>query len=336
MIVQEHVSLKPYNSFGLDVNACYFCELQERRDIALLQERKVFDTESYLIIGEGNNILFTKDFEGYVIHNQLRGIEIIEETTDTISLKVAAGEDWHAFVLYCCEKEWYGIENLAYIPSTVGAAPVQNIGAYGTEIKNTVTTVEAYHIPTREFVTLTQEQCKFGYRTSVFKDCAKQYIILSVTFQLSKIPQLNTTYKDINEALRALDSQSTKALDVANVVTQIRKRKLPEPSELGSAGSFFKNPVVSKARYESLKNQYPAIISYSQENDVKLAAGWLIEQCGWKGYRQGEVGVYDKQSLILVNYGHATGQDILALARKITASVQQKFEIDLQTEVNIL
>jgi UDP-N-acetylmuramate dehydrogenase len=335
--IQKDISLKIYNTFGIDVNARYFCEIRTIYDLQNLVLSEIFENNPCLILGEGANILFTKNFDGLVIKPVFKGIEIVDETETEIFINVQAGENWHEFVMHCCESKWNGLENLAYIPSSVGASPIQNIGAYGVEIKDVLDSLEAFNLETHDLEIFENSDCKFDYRESVFKHEYKgKYMICSVTFRLSKIPKFNTNYAAVNDELKRMNVSELTAKTIAEAITNIRKTKLPEISEIGSAGSFFKNPTVSQDLYESLKTQFPNIVAYSTDSGMKLAAGWLIEQAGWKGFREGNAGVHTQQALVLVNYGHATGEEILNLAKRIIDSVKSTFGVELTPEVNIL
>lgn len=373
MIIQKDISLFPFNTFGIDAKAKYFVEL-----VSVKKCRKFFSVEEFksmpkLILGGGSNILFTKDFEGIVIKNKIEGIEVVKEDADFIYVKVGAGVVWHEFVEYCLKNNYAGTENLSLIPGTVGAAPMQNIGAYGVELKDVCHEVEAIKIASSDTTVkiFTNEDCRFGYRESIFKkDKKNQYIITSVIFRLRKKPVFNTSYGAIEAELKKMEDGGWRMEDglsiqkISAAVCSIRKSKLPNPAELGNAGSFFKNPTVSAEKFESLKKNYPDIVGYplspssrpfshsplppfkekwvSEEaekrgsEDVKLAAGWLIEQCGWKGKRMGNAGVHKNQALVLVNYGGATGQEIYQLALQIQNSVEEKFGVLLDMEVNIV
>jgi UDP-N-acetylmuramate dehydrogenase len=288
-------------------------------------------------MGEGANILFTKDFDGLVVKPAFKGIEVVGETDDEVFIKANAGEVWHDFVMHCCEKKWNGLENLAYIPGSVGASPIQNIGAYGAELKDVLVSLEAFNLDTKSIEIFQNSDCNFAYRESVFKHEHKgKYVICSVTFRLSKKPHFNTDYAAVNDELQRLQPPELSAKAIATAITNIRKTKLPDPSEIGSAGSFFKNPTVSPNTYQSLKAQYPNIVAYPTEQSVKLAAGWLIEQAGWKGFREGDAGVHAQQALVLVNHGNAAGEEILNLAQRIVESVKSKFGVELSPEVNIV
>ncbi len=338
MKIQKNISLKPYNTFGLDVTAKNFCSITSIEDLKSLATLPDFKAPK-LWLGGGSNMLLTKDFNGLVVQIALKGISIEKQSEDQTIVSVGAGENWHSFVLWTIEQKLGGIENLSLIPGNVGTAPIQNIGAYGVELKDVFLDLQAYNLDTNEVETLTKEECKFGYRDSIFKGEAKgKYVILNVRFILTseKHYVLNTSYGAIENEL--LEMQWKPSLEtVSKAVIQIRQRKLPDPKEIGNSGSFFKNPVVDKEKMESLKSRFPKLVSYAlSENEYKLAAGWLIEQDGWKGYRDGDAGVHQNQALVLVNYGTAKGVDIQNLSKAIQASVFRTFEVNLEAEVNII
>lgn len=336
-MIEHNISLKPYNTFGIDVKAKSFGRFGSLDELkGLLRER---DRETpLLILGGGSNILLTRDLPFFVLKNEISGIEITEETEETVVVKVGSGVEWHSFVRYTVEKGWGGIENMSLIPGSVGASPMQNIGAYGAEIKDTFVSLEALHIDSLEVHTFNREQCQFGYRESVFKRALKdQYVIVSVSYRLSKHPVINTTYGAIQSELEAMGVRDVTVDAVSQAVMNIRRSKLPDPKVLGNAGSFFKNPVVSKEVFEQIAANYPDAPHYPQESgDEKLAAGWLIEQAGWKGKRTGNCGVHEKQALVLVNYGGATGSEIYELSGLIIEDIRSKFGVTLEREVNIL
>lgn len=336
-MIEHNISLKPYNTFGIDVKAKSFGRfgsLDELKD--LLRNR---DKETPLfILGGGSNILLTKDLPFFVLKNEISGIEIVNETETHVVVKVGSGVEWHAFVRYTVEKGWGGIENMSLIPGSVGASPMQNIGAYGAEIKDTFVSLEALHIDSLEVHTFNREQCQFGYRESVFKRALKdQYVIISVSYQLSKKPVINTTYGAIQSEIEVMGVSEITVDTVSQAVMNIRRSKLPDPKVLGNAGSFFKNPVVPREVLEQIAVNYPDVPHYPQENgEEKLAAGWLIEKAGWKGKRTGNCGVHDKQALVLVNYGGSTGREIFDLSTSIIEDIRAKFGVTLEREVNIL
>ena len=336
MQILTNYSLKKYHTFGTDVYANYFTEINSIEEFKALQKEDIYKNNISLILGGGSNLLFTKNYEGLVIKNNLSGIEIVKQDDDCVFVKAAAGENWHSFVLYCVNNNYGGIENLSLIPGCVGASPMQNIGAYGVEIKDVCYEVNAIDVKTGEAKTFTNDDCKFGYRESVFKHIYKNnYLITSVVFKLNKKPAFNTSYGAIEQELKAMDKQpSVKA--ISDAVIRIRSSKLPDPAKIGNAGSFFKNPEVSKQKHDELKQQHPNIVAYVLDNgNYKLAAGWLIEQCGFKGKRFGDAGVHVNQALVLVNYGAANGSEIYHLSQQILDAVQNTFGVTLEREVNI-
>lgn len=334
--MQQSYNLKSYNTFGIDASATY---LEPFSSIDTLEKLlKKYEGKALLVIGGGSNILLTAPFDGLVLHNCMKGIELIEEDETSYLVRAGAGENWHEFVLHCIENNWAGLENLSLIPGSVGASPMQNIGAYGVEIKDVFHTLEAYHISSGEIHHFNHAQCQFAYRESVFKRALKgQYIILNVTFKLSKIAQLKTTYGAIKEALQDNGITQPTIKDVSNAVIAIRQSKLPDPKVLGNAGSFFKNPVIGRSQFEQLQKEFAQMPHYDvSDTEVKLAAGWLIENAGLKGFRKGNCGVHQKQALVLVNYGGSTGQEILELSNNIIENIQAKYGISLEREVNII
>ncbi|MFM7596674.1 MAG: UDP-N-acetylmuramate dehydrogenase [Flavobacteriales bacterium] len=333
--MQNEVTLKPYNTFGIDVKAKRFASFDSISELlTLLPEIRKQET---LIAGGGSNMLFTKDFEGLFVRNCIEGIKEIERSETHVVIEAGAGEVWHDFVMYCVERGYGGLENLSLIPGCVGASPMQNIGAYGVEIKDTFEYLDTIKIETGELRRFYTSDCAFGYRESVFKRALKnQYVICSVAFRLSLQPQVNTTYGIIEQELNAMNISSPGIKDVSNAVIRIRQSKLPDPKVLGNAGSFFKNPVVSTEVLDTIQQHYERVPSYpAGDGFVKLAAGWLIEQAGWKGKRIGEVGVHELQALVLVNYGGGTGQEIYRLSQQIIDDIQNKFGVSLEREVNI-
>jgi UDP-N-acetylmuramate dehydrogenase len=340
MNLQTEQSLNTYQTFGLDITAKEFTEISNVSDLKDVVNYSKSHNKKLLILGGGSNILFTQDFDGLVIKNSLKGIEKIKETEHHVWVKAAAGEVWHQLVLYAVNNNWGGIENMSLIPGCCGAAPMQNIGAYGVELKDVFESLEAYKIEEQHIYTFTNEECKFGYRESVFKHEAKgKYIITSITLRLTKTwHQFKTDYGDIKHTLEEMQVNDLTVKEISDAVIKIRQSKLPDPKVLGNAGSFFKNPEIDTELYNKLKNKYPLMPGYPSPHlgKTKIAAGWLIEQCGWKGKKVGPCGSHEKQALVLVNYGGATGNDILQLAKDIIASVYQTFEISLQPEVNII
>ncbi len=338
MNVKENISLKQYNSFGIDVKARYFSAFTSTDELAeLVAGSPVASGRPLLILGGGSNILFTKDFDGLVLKNELKGIELVKEDARYYYVKTYAGENWHQFVSYCIHNNYAGIENLSLIPGNVGASPMQNIGAYGTEIKDVFYSLDAYHLKENRIQVFSLNDCAFGYRDSVFKKQYKgQYIILSVTYLLRKQPVFNISYGAIEQELAKMQVKELSIKAISEAVIRIRSSKLPDPAQTGNAGSFFKNPVITKTKFDQLKQSFPAITGFALKDEkVKLAAGWLIEQCGWKGYRKGDAGCYEKQALVLVNYGQAAGQEILDISNDIIDSVLEKFGVILEKEVNI-
>ncbi len=338
MHIAQNISLQPFHTFGIPVQSSYFtaCNTVEqfREALAFATQQKI----PHLVLGGGSNILFTKNFGGLVLKNELAGKERVRETDRHVWLKAGAGENWHQLVLYCVQQGWGGMENLALIPGSAGAAPIQNIGAYGVELKDIVEELEAWHIEEQAMVRFSNAECRFGYRDSVFKQEYKhRLIITSVTFKLDKQPQINTRYQALAAELEQAGVVNPGINDVCAAVIRIRSSKLPNPAEIGNAGSFFKNPVVEAAHFAQLQLQYPNIVGYPQANgSVKLAAGWLIETAGWKGVRRGDAGCHAKQALVLVNYGKATGSEIWQLSEDIVLSVEEKFGVRLEREVNVL
>jgi UDP-N-acetylmuramate dehydrogenase len=341
-MIKENFSLKEYNTFGIDATAQYFSTFNSVEQLTVLLESKKLITHHSLLItfilGGGSNILLTKNVEGLVLKNEIKGIEKISEDENYIYVKAGAGENWHQLVLYCINNNLAGIENLSLIPGNVGASPMQNIGAYGVELKDVFYELEAFYLPERKLVKFSLGDCEFGYRESVFKRKFKdQFVIINVTYRLFKTPRFNTSYGAIEQELQAMGVQELSIRSISQAVINIRSSKLPDPAVIGNAGSFFKNPEIDLEQFEVLKISFPDIVGYIlNDEQVKLAAGWLIEQCGWKGYRKGDAGCHAKQALVLVNYGHAKGSDILHLSEDIIASVKGKFNVLLEREVNII
>ena len=337
MQIQENISLKKYNTFGMDVLARYFYAFSTVDQMQEIGASDTFKHYPVLVLGGGSNMLLTTNFEGLVIKNEIPDIELITEDDEYYFVKVGAGGDWPEFVLYCLEKSYAGVENLALIPGKVGASPMQNIGAYGVEMKDVFHSLEAIHIYDLNLVTFYNADCELGYRESIFKNKFKnQFVITSVTFRLNKVPVYKTAYGAIEDALQEMKVDTLSIQNIAQAVMRIRNSKLPNPTVLGNAGSFFKNPEIDAVQFDSLKNYYPNISGYKTEGGkIKIAAGWLIEQAGWKGFRQGDAGCHDKQALVLVNHGKATGTEIFELSEKIISSVHDKFGIFLHREVNI-
>lgn len=336
MHIHENFPLKPFNTFGIDAKARFFNAFSFVDELE--ENLMIYSQYPIFILGGGSNILFTKDYDGCVLKNEIKGIEIQHEDVEHVYVKVGAGENWHQFVLYCIAHHWAGVENLSLIPGNVGAAPIQNIGAYGVELDDVFWNLEAIHISERTIHTFTRADCEFGYRDSIFKNRYKDdFAILSVTFQLRKKPIFHTSYGAITEELEKMGVKELSIKAVSQAVINIRSFKLPDPKEISNAGSFFKNPEVPTEKYEELKKTFPDIIAYPlAKGTVKLAAAWMIEQCGWKGYRKDDAGCHAKQALVLVNYGKATGEEIYDLSAQILLSVNKKFGVLLEREVNII
>lgn len=338
-MLQENISLKPYNTFGVEARARLFAEVFSEEELLIVLEQYKTLELPLLILGGGSNILLTKNFDGLVIKLNLKGIkeEIVGENKVIISAK--AGEIWHQFVLYNLSKNYGGLENLSLIPGNVGTSPIQNIGAYGVEIKDVFKSCKVLNLSTLKIETLNKNDCQFGYRDSIFKSSAKgKYIILEVSFQLTtKCHNIRIEYGIIREELSAMGIENPSIQEVSNAVVRIREGKLPNPKVLGNAGSFFKNPVISTSHYKELQKNYPEIPGYESEMMIKVPAGWLIEKCGWKGMQQGNVATHDKQALVIVNKtGNATGKEIYHFSQEIINSIWEKFEIELEREVNII
>ena len=334
-MIQTNKNLKEYNTFGISVKAemfAVFSSIEELKQILSFRNDK-----KLLVLGGGSNLLLTKDFDGLVIKNEIKRFEVIEETSSEVIVESGAGENWHEFVLNCIDKGFGGIENLSLIPGSVGASPMQNIGAYGVEIKDVFESLSAYHIASGEIHYFDKTKCEFGYRESIFKNKVKgEYIILTVTFRLTKNPTINSSYGAINEQLKVMGIQAPSIKELSAAVIAIRQSKLPDPKIIGNAGSFFKNPTVEIALLEQIQKNYPDIPNYPALNGRKLAAGWLIEKAGWKGRTFDNYGVHKLQALVLVNYGNCTGQEIFDLSSQIIQDVFEKFGVLLEREVNIL
>ena len=335
MTILENISLKNYNTFGIDVKAKRFVNIHS---IVELQKLLSKEKDLFLLSG-GSNMLLTHDIEKLVVHIDIKGISIENENENSVEITVNAGENWHEFVLWCVENNYGGIENLSLIPGKVGTCPIQNIGAYGIEVKDTITKVSVVEIETGKIKNFTNEECKFGYRDSIFKNDQKdKFIIVTVSFRLTKKNHVfHTSYGAIEAELTSQKSGSQTLKNISEAVINIRKSKLPDPKELGNSGSFFKNPLISSTHFEKLQLEFPTIPNFKiSETVVKIPAGWLIEQAGFKGKRFGNCGVHEKQALVLVNYGNATGVEILNLAKKIQKTILEKFQIELEIEVNII
>ena len=335
-MIEHNISLKPFNTFGFDLKAEHFIRFSSI--LGLSEILKEHAEKPLFILGGGSNILLTKNVEGLVLKNEIKGIKIIEDHEDFVIVESGAGEVWHEFVVHCINNGWAGIENLSLIPGSVGASPMQNIGAYGVEIKDVFTYLSALNIATGEMENFNAEQCKFGYRESVFKQALKgKYIICYVAIKLSKKAIKNTTYGAIEDELKKMGVSDPSIEDISKAVISIRQSKLPNPAEIGNAGSFFKNPIVSEQHVQKLQKIYPNIPNYPSINGTKkLAAGWLIEKAGWKGKTIGNIGVHKNQALVLVNYGGGSGEEILALSTAIIEDIKTKFDVELEREVNIM
>ena len=338
MLVHKNYNLKPFNTFHIESNAQYLAEIRSVEDLVYAYSSSQFSSLPKLVLGGGSNVLFTGNQRKLVLRIMIPGIEIVKETDDHTWVRVGAGEIWHQFVLWAIEHDLGGIENLSLIPGTVGAAPMQNIGAYGVEIREVFEELEAFEIKSKSVKTFNREDCKFDYRYSVFKGKLKdKYIITSVLFRLNKKHTLNTDYGAIRQTLKEMGYQQLTIKAISEAVIHIRQSKLPDPSEIGNAGSFFKNPMIESDHYNALKAAFEDIPGYEVGKDlVKVPAAWLIDQTGWKGKKEGEIGVHRKQPLVLVNYGNGSGKDILYLSMDIQRSVQKKFGIDLEREVNVI
>ncbi|CAH0997299.1 UDP-N-acetylenolpyruvoylglucosamine reductase [Emticicia aquatica] len=338
MIVQKNVQLKPFNTFGIEAKAKFFAEISSIEELQGILQDTDYQSVERLVLGGGSNLLLTKDFDGLVIKMAIKGFEVVKENDENIWIKSGAGVVWHDLVMHCVNQNYAGMENLSLIPGTVGAAPMQNIGAYGIEIKEVFEELEALEIATGQTKIFDKQTCNFGYRESIFKHEAKgKFIILNVTFKLNKKPSFHIEYGAIKDTLSEMQVNDLTIKAISDAVIHIRQSKLPNPAEIGNAGSFFKNPEISKEQFEALKAQFPSIPSYPvNENTIKVPAGWLIEQAGWKGQRFGNVGVHAKQALVLVNYGGGKGDEIKDLSKKIQASIDEKFGIRLSAEVNFV
>ena len=331
--LQEHLSLRPYNTLAVDVQARYFVQVDSVEQICEALRWAKAQKLEVLLLGGGSNLVLSTDFAGLVLQLNLRGIDWLEDDSEQAVVRVQAGENWHEFVQWSLAQGLSGLENLSLIPGSVGAAPVQNIGAYGVETKDSIVQVQALERDSLTPVTLTAAECGFAYRDSVFKQQPNRWVITSVDFRLSRTPQLKLGYGPIQSWLTEQGIDAPTAKDVSRAVMAIRQSKLPDPAQLANTGSFFKNPIISAAQAQRLQRDYPQLVSYPMaDGQVKLAAGWLIEQAGWKGFRQGDAGVHAQQALVLVNYGHATGRDILELASRIQADINQRFAVQLEIE----
>ena len=335
--VKSDFQLKNFNTFNISAKAKYFYEFFDEISLIKTLKDKKYLNEKLLILGGGSNLLFSKDFDGIILKNSISGIKIISENKDSLIVEVGAGENWHNFVLWSVEKNLSGIENLALIPGLVGASPIQNIGAYGMEVKDTIKKVSFINIKTGSIKILKNDECNFSYRNSIFKKELKDKVVITkVTFKLSKKDLNITKYGAIKSELEAL-KETPSSKSICQAVINIRTRKLPDPNKLGNSGSFFKNPIISLQKFKQLQKKFPQIIGYKESSDkIKVAAGWLIDKAGWKGYKKRNVGVYKNQALVLINHGNATGQEIINLAKEIQESIFKKFQIEIFPEVNII
>ena len=337
MTIQNNFSLKKYNTFGIEAKAKQFVAVHSVEDLKIILVE--YQSQPKFVLGGGSNMLLTQDVQALVIHIDLKGKKILKEDDDFVWVESQAGENWHEFVLWTIAQNFGGLENMSLIPGNVGTTPVQNIGAYGTEIKDTFVSCVAINIATQKMKTFTKEDCHFGYRESIFKHEAKdQFIITSVIFKLTKHNhKINTSYGDITKELEKQNVATPTLKDVSNAVIAIRQSKLPDPKELGNSGSFFKNPIISKEQYEKARALHPEMPHYViSETEVKVPAGWLIEKAGFKGKRFGDAGIHKNQALVLVNYGNATGQEILNVSRDIQATILKEFGIAIEAEVNVI
>ena len=338
LVIQENVSLLPFNTFHFDVRAKHLVTVSSPDDVQQLLKSALFKGNPVLILGGGSNVLFTTSFEGTVVKNELMGITKVHEDEENVTLRVGSGESWHSLVMYCVERNYGGIENLSLIPGTVGAAPMQNIGAYGVEVKDVINEVETFELKTAAVRIFSNADCQFGYRESFFKhEGREKYFISSVTLTLTKRNhRFNIHYGAIKETLQQMEVGDASIQAISDAVIHIRRSKLPDPALIGNAGSFFKNPTIDADQYNQLKMSYPTIPGFPEgESRMKVPAGWLIEQCGWKGKRFGSIGVHPLQALVLVHYGGGEGREIMNLSMKIQQSVEEKFQIKLHPEVNI-
>jgi UDP-N-acetylmuramate dehydrogenase len=332
----EYYSLKNHNTFGLEVTSRYFFEAASLNDLLAFFKGGLKPRAKFMIIGEGSNILFRADYDGTIVHPALKGIAVLKEDADIVTVKASAGENWDEFVKYCVLRNWSGLQNLSLIPGSVGSSPVQNIGAYGVEAKDRIHEVEGFFIETGKAQTFTNPECRFGYRNSIFKQELKnRFLITAVTFILDKHPQFELSYGPVQKEFHKKPVHDLASL--RQTIIEIRESKLPDPSKLGNAGSFFKNPIILNSDFKILQSRFPEIPSYpAGKETTKIPAAWLIERAGWKGIREGDTGTYPTQPLVIVNYGNASGKEIYAFAGKIINSVRRIFGITLEMEVNLV
>lgn len=337
MKIQKDYPLLPHNTFGMDVKASLFMEYSSVEELKTLLAQQAWVPGEWLHIGEGSNLLFTKDYPGTILHSAIKGFEVISENDEEVIVRAGAGEVWDDFVAYTVSQGWYGAENLSLIPGEVGASAVQNIGAYGMEAKDLIVNVETVEVATGKERIFENSECQYAYRESIFKHALKgQYIVTHVSYRLGKIPVYHLDYGNIRTELEKQGCQLT-LQHVRNTIIDIRNAKLPDPQVQGNAGSFFMNPIVPRAQFEALLKDYPSMPHYILDNDrVKIPAAWMIDQCGWKGKQLGRAGVHSKQALVLINCGGATGQEVIALSEEIQQSVFQKFGIRIFPEVNFI
>jgi len=338
MIIEKNSNLKELNTFGVEARADMLVTVESIEDMESLFDQGLLNDSRFLVLGEGSNVLFTCDYHGLILRNRLSGIEIVEEDDDDVFIRVAAGENWSELVDYTVKRHWGGLENLSLIPGSAGAAPVQNIGAYGVELKDVLDCVEVFDFQTGEKKSFSVRQCELGYRSSIFKTRLKgRYMITSIVLKLTKVPELNLGYTPLKSYFNNRPQESISLKEVSDAVKSIRRTKLPDPEVLGNAGSFFKNPVVPFSKIEELAGRFPEMPFYKVDDDnYKVAAGWLIENSGWKGKRMGDAGVHEKQALVLVNYGRAGGKEIMQLAGKIQDDIFEKYGIQLEREVTVI
>ncbi len=335
MELEKNISIKNYNSFKVDHRIKKFYKIQSKEEINKIRNY-ISKDEKIIILGGGSNILFTKDFDGSILFNNILGKEIIKETKNNIYIKFGAGENWDKSVEFCVKNKWYGIENLSLIPGSVGAAPIQNIGAYGTEIKDYIYEVSGINLLNGKSEIYKNKSCNFSYRNSVFKEKLKNILFIThVTIKLSKIKKLNISYNEVKQYFRNINSNDITLKNIRKKIIEIRESKLPDPKILGNCGSFFKNPSLDSQSFNNLKKKYPDIVGYKNSNKIKISAAWLIETCGWKGYKKNNIGVFKNHALVLVNYGSNNGKKILKLSEKIKNSVKERFNITLEKEVNV-
>lgn len=337
-LIQTDINLQPYNTLNISARAKLFASIESEKQLKTILNSTAIENEQIFVLGGGSNILFADDFDGLIIHVNIKGREIVRETDEHIFLRIGAGENWHELVRYCVEQGWGGIENLSLIPGMVGAAPIQNIGAYGAELKDVFVSLDSLEINSGNKRSFNKDECRFGYRDSIFKNELKgKVIVTAVVLKLSKYPEINTSYGAIKTRLEEKGISDPGIREISDTVIEIRNSKLPNPDDIGNAGSFFKNPVISEKTYNQLQQEYPEIPGYQvDDHSVKVPAGWLIEETGWKGKIVGNAGTYKQQALVIVNHGGASGNEILELADAIRASVKDEFGIELVPEVNII